>query len=196
MKSFLFSLVFASIIGLNAQENIVPISKDIIYLEGGGNSMVYSINYERIFFIKNNFQLSGRLGVGIYSMPAGYYNPLTQGFVWMPPNATYAIPMEANFVFGRKRGKFELGLGYTHFVNSFPVMREDVNGMPYIETYTRYQGGVGLSCLYRYEKLDGGFFLKAGLTGVFMFGTDPNVPDFAGFPWPKLVLGYKFKRCK
>ncbi len=91
----------------NPDEKQIPIKKKLkpwgyknyIYLEIAGNSLVYSINYERSVFNRGIFSLQAR---------AGY------GFV----GTNYAIPVGINVLLGRGTKKFEMG-AYATFENYF-----------------------------------------------------------------------------
>jgi hypothetical protein len=189
---------------IHAQAPVVSITtpspKNILYAELGGNSGIYSINYERIFYQSKNsiFQFSARVGFGWYSMvyknqqngwPVGFSNPTDKGGV----TSYIAIPIEANFSFG-KTHKFVMGAGVTHFISNEPFLDNELR----TDVRTVYRIGLAPSFSYRYEKLGKGFFFQAGITPLFIFNTDPAMSTLITgsksypLPMPKICIGYKF----
>jgi hypothetical protein len=177
-----------------------PTPKNILYAELGGNSGIYSINYERIFYqSKNNiFQFSARIGFGWYSVvyknqasqwPIGFPNPTDKSGV----TSYMAIPIEANFSFG-KTHKFVMGAGITQFISNEPYQDSELR----TDVQTIYRIGLAPSFSYRYEKPGKGFFFQAGITPLFIFNTDPTMSTLITgsknypLPMPKICIGYKF----
>lgn len=126
-----------------------------VFFEGLGNGMFGSLNYDRIFYRKNIFSASFRIGFAMFE---------TGGL----------LPMELNLFWTGKKPAFhtELGFGYT------PLVWADYNMMlAFLRFGFRYQqpkGGlffrVAFTPLYQFEYnyidsysgntgFDGGFFL-------------------------------------
>ena len=51
-----------------AQLEYLPYSKNLFYLEAGGNGGFASINYERLFFTSSNLHFSSRIGLTTYCL--------------------------------------------------------------------------------------------------------------------------------
>ena len=94
------SFMFASL-ACAGQDSITTLKKNAIYLELFGNGISFSINYERIFFEKNNIHLCARIGYG-------YLIPLLGG------KNLSLVPFEVNMLLGEKKKFFEAGLGFTY----------------------------------------------------------------------------------
>jgi len=70
-----------------------------LYLELGGNGLIYSINYERL--LSENFILRGGFGI-------------TPGIIFVEGTFIH-IPFTASYLIGSTTSKLELGLGATYF---------------------------------------------------------------------------------
>lgn len=119
-----------------AEDKPVP-GRNSVYLEGAGNGIIYSINYDHLFSMKKHPKLG--VGVRIGISYGNYDNSLFWG-------SLTTIPAEAYFSYGRKNC-LELGSGYTTiFEGKYPY------GMPTVRLGYRYRG-------------PGGIVLGAGVTG-------------------------------
>lgn len=99
--SFFFCLQsLVSIAQDNTAEKIQhSILKNAIYGEIGGHALVWSLNYERIFYDKGVFAFTGRSGIG-------FTNLYKQTNAWF-------LPFSASLLIGKRSSKFELTGGYT-----------------------------------------------------------------------------------
>jgi len=82
------------------------------YVELGGASMFYSMNYEKFLFKSEYTALVGRVGIG--------YNPLDYTFlnkVYLDRNTVMA-PFSTQFLIGKGKEKFEFGIGFTLLAKS------------------------------------------------------------------------------
>jgi len=82
------------------------------YIELGGASMFYSLNYEKFLFKTEYTALVGRVGIA--------YNPFDYTFlnkVYIDRNTVMA-PFTTQFLFGRGKEKFEVGIGFTLLAKS------------------------------------------------------------------------------
>lgn len=148
----------------------IKISKNTIYLEAFGNGGIYSINYDRIVFSKKLFKISGRVGVSYIPYPLSYTN-------------IFFYPTELNFLCGKKHYG-ELGIGYT------PVFRLYKKNLFKIYDFYSY---TGIRIGYRFQKNEGGFFVRAGLMYVIKLFNDYS--NNKGLPlWFGLGLGYTLKQ--
>jgi hypothetical protein len=99
----------------NAQEehtDFKSIALNNWYIELGGASMFYSMNYEKFLFKSEYTALVGRVGIG--------FNPFDYTFlnkVYLDRNTVMA-PFTTQFLFGKGKEKFELGIGVTLLAKS------------------------------------------------------------------------------
>jgi len=97
-------------ISLKAQDEKPYVEPDGLnnwYIELGGASMFYSLNYEKVLYKGERTGVVGRVGIG--------YNPFDYTFlnkVYLDRNTTMA-PFTGSFLYGRGKEKFEFGAGFT-----------------------------------------------------------------------------------
>ncbi|MFZ1750941.1 MAG: hypothetical protein WAU01_12145 [Saprospiraceae bacterium] len=118
------------------------LSAQAVYVEFLGKGWFYSINYEHHF--------SKRVD--------GWNVQIGAGFL---PTSLVTVPASANYVFGKKNHHLELGLGLT-YINGFIWTDDDKFG-PDIFMHS--------NILYRYQKPEGKYFFKVGLTPLFSDAT-------------------------
>lgn len=143
----------------NKQEaETMALQKNTIYTELGSNGSFYSINFDQIFMATDNFRLSGRIGLGLTNgIFSGDIDPI--------------IPLETNLWWGGNNHYFETGLGITAafgIEETSPSLSQEresgvrfnspVSGKEYKSLYINTRLG------YRYQKPEGGFFFRAGIT--------------------------------
>jgi hypothetical protein len=121
-----------------------------IYLEGGGNGIIYSINYDRRF-TKRLDGLGFRVGAGYF--PMGDYN-LT------------VIPLGINHLVGKNGHFVEAGVNVTvvnsSVKNNNITKKEALFGqIDFGHKTTSLVGGVSMG--YRYQPVDKHFNFRAGL---------------------------------
>lgn len=146
-------------------------AKTAAFIELGGNAGLYSLNIDRIYLYKEKLKLSARLGF------APHFNGIyiEQEYV-----------LENNFILFTNPHHLELGLGAT--------MQRRYNERPnQIDNYFWENIVFGVArCGYRYQKQDDGFFVRAGLTPIFMSkdaeGFHANYFQF----WAGVSLGVSF----
>lgn len=122
-------------------------AKNAAFVELAGNGGLYSLNFDRIYYYKEKVKLSARLGFAIN--PHGIY-----------VEQTYVL--EQNFILFKNPHHIEFGIGAT-MQNQFNESCKTTG--EYLWEKIIYSS---LRCGYRYQKQDDGFFLKAGLTPIFM----------------------------
>ena len=111
--------------------------KNSIYLEGLGNGIFYSLNYDHLFSMKKHPMLGVGIRIGISYGTYEYF---------IGSSALTTLPAEAYFSYGRKNC-LELGAGFTTiFEGKYPY------GLPTVRLGYRYRA-------------PGGFMLGAGVTG-------------------------------
>jgi len=158
------------------------ISKNTIFIEVLGNGIIGSINYDKVMKFRNH-KISYRIGLG--------YLPINSDF-----QKIYSVPIEFNSIHGNEHNiEFGIGATYAYGFNS----DNDPSGNQYsssaIYATLRVFG-------YRYQRIDGGFFLKTGLL-AFMEIVELNFQyknvrknDPPVFPSLGLGIGYTFKTKK
>ena len=200
MKKFFQILFFVLIsFSLFAQQknDSTKIAKNTFFVEGLGNGIGWgSLNYDRILMYKNNFKISGRIG-GIFvprkSMEK-YKIALMDNF--------WSAFFEINAYWGGRRN-FELGTGFSHIYG--------IESGYELQKYGSYRYASSTLFLpirigYRFQKEEGGIFLKIGaifLIKIYEFNPIPpdapeELKDYAGkintaTPWVGLGIGYTLK---
>jgi hypothetical protein len=136
----------------------------------GNVILIGSINYERIFFHKNKFYLTGRWGLG-------YFQDFDIVKIW-------SVPILFNFIYNcNKVLSFEIGTGTTVFMQF--INEEYENGIDPVIT-----GFAGLR-LHRIKEFKG-FTFRIGFTPTY------NIQDTYWFgpktftPWGGFSFGYCF----
>jgi hypothetical protein len=136
-----------------------------IFLEGLGNGLTYSLNYDTRFG-PEAYGLGGRGGVGFIPVDG--------------VNIT-SFPFVLNYLLGQRGHYFEFGIGAT--ILTIGTRSE---GNISRKEFDRATGiGATLSIGYRYQPLDGGLMFRAGLAPI--FDRTGNLPY-----WPQVSLGYAF----
>lgn len=133
------------------QEMMGPSAKNALYVELAGNSLIYSLNYDRRFSNK----ISGRVGL----MRAGVSGV-----------SLTAFPLMVNYLLGSGNHRFEIGAGPQIFLVSVDVPGDGFSGFD--EDATAIAGTATIG--YRYQPTDGGFVFRIGVTPSFsQFGFQP-----------------------
>jgi len=133
-----------------------------VFVEVGGQGLLFTANYDSRFSNRRD-GLGGRVGIGYLASDGD--------------NAT-TIPLSLNYLLGKGKHFFEVGLGATIIAtsgndNSFFF---DGNNSNVIGT---------MSFSYRVQPVDSGFAFRVGLTPI--FNSDFFIPYYGG-----LSLGYTF----
>ena len=109
-----------------------------IYVELGGNSIFYSLNYDYLFSLSENGKLA--VGAGLEYLTMGSYDnsyaPLSKSFLLVTP--------AVNLLLGKKSHHLEVGMSAIYF--SIPSAR------------------IG----YRYQPAKGGFLFRIGYTPIIL----------------------------
>jgi hypothetical protein len=173
----LFLFVSAS----QAQEDhSVGVTKSVmaensIYLELGGNALLYSINFDRMI----SPDMGARIGIGYMGLSTG--TAPTDGPDHNASVSVLLVPATFNFFVSSHDGnhvgssKLELGLG---------VALVDINGDFGGTTFSGAGVGGTATIGYRYQPYDGGFLFRIGFTPVFASSTF--------FPWGGISFGLTF----
>ncbi len=172
---FLLSLVLCSclFIGNSAaaqsDSDSQPRSKKNFYIEGGGNALIFSVNYDARFQ-KRTDGFGYRIGIG--------------GFTSLDLNSggrsLLAVPVQINYLAGKGAHFFEAGLGATYSTDGFWENESIQKKTPILGTIT-----FG----YRYQPVSSGLLIRVGMTPF--FGVKKNIEyhydQATGISWSTLV---------
>ncbi len=155
-------------------------AKNVLYIEGGGPALLYSLNYERTFG-----DFSGRIGLMYFSVSAS--GESSDGSSGGSASAAFlGVPLEVNYLgIGSKKNMLELGIGATIFHAG--------EGASAFGAGSKTSASAGATWVwpnaivgYRYQPPDGGFVFRAGLAPMVAPGL------IAFIPLPYLALGGAF----
>jgi hypothetical protein len=141
------------------------------FIELGGNAGLFSLNIDRIYYYKERLKISARAGF------APHFNGIYIEQIYV---------LENNFILFKNPHHLELGFGAT--------MQRRYNERPNeIDNYFWENILFGAArCGYRYQKQDDGFFVRAGLTPIFMSRDAEGFhPDYFQF-WAGVSIGASF----
>lgn len=144
-------------------------AKNAVFAEIGGKGIVYSLNFDRLFYQKNNLKLSARVGLG--------YIPETRVY-----SSALFVPISLNVMYGKKSNYVEISLGQT--LRLYPSY--NVQGVDYPSYTESPLTFIGLG--YRYQKDQGGLFFTSTLLASFV--QQENTTKFS--PWLGLGIGKSF----
>jgi hypothetical protein len=146
-----------------------------IYVEFGGNALLYSLNYDRLL----SESISGRVGIMYYS-EAG--TSTSSAF------SLTIIPVIVNYLIGSGRSKLELGAGIDILsLSALPIEQEPkLAGFVFIKSGFVWTAVVA----YRYHPLDSGLNFRIGFTPS--IGWAATGADINTLPWLGLSVGYSF----
>ncbi|WP_161888589.1 hypothetical protein [Pontibacter russatus] len=136
------------------------------YIEAGGNSDTYSVNYDRVVYQQRVFKAAVRIGVG------------TNLFFMEGEETVYPIvPVEALALVGRRKKHFEGGLGYTHRFTDNPELLQQM-----------YFARLG----FRYQAPRGGLLVRVAVTPFISPDKDSRTPGVGVVPRLGVSVGKSF----
>jgi hypothetical protein len=145
-------------------------ANNALYVEGLGPGLFYSVDYDRAFG-----DIAARIGVGYVSLGVSDgQSSASASFLSIPITVSY-------LGIGSKKHMFEVGGGVSilHVGAGASGLYVDEKGSG---SATTVLGTVILG--YRMQPVDGGFFLRAGLS--------PLISKYGFLPWPHIGLGATF----
>lgn len=146
-----------------------------VFVEGLGNGIFLSGNFDMRFKPDQNDGLGFRAGIG-----GGVFNDNNDGSTNSFGLLTF--PLSVNYLVGKKRSSFESGIGLTPLINNVSIQSIDN------EFFNRSGLGVSgfLNIGYRFQPINNGFMFRINWSPAF---------NSAGFSprWFGLSLGYSFK---
>jgi hypothetical protein len=163
VQLLLYIILFLSFTQIMAQEKKSEFKRaQNIFVELGGQGVLFTANYDSRFSNKRD-GLGGRVGLGYIS--EGGYRATT-------------VPVSLNYLLGKDKHFFEIGLGTTLFITG-----ENNESFTFNDSNSAFVGTMSFS--YRLQPIDHGFSFRAGLTPI--FNKDFFIPYYAG-----LSIGYSF----
>nr|WP_245402716.1 hypothetical protein [Pontibacter sp. E15-1] len=136
------------------------------YIEAGGNSDTYAVNYDRVVYQQKKFKAAIRAGIG------------TNLFFLSGEPAVYpVVPVEAMALLGNRRKHFEGGLGYTHRFTDDPELLQHM-----------YFARLG----FRYQVPRGGLLVRVAVTPFISPNPDSRIPGTGVVPRLGFSVGRSF----
>lgn len=135
------------------KETKVFTAKNALYVEFGGTSGRYAVNYSRIVHQKGKLKLNVSAGFAMW------HNTIDSKTTWLP-----VVPLEFSALYGKSNHHLEAGVGFTSFLDQ--GVKLDLGTY---ESSTKIVFGAILPFRlgYRYQKPEGGFFYRIGYTPFF-----------------------------
>jgi hypothetical protein len=131
-------------------------AKNAIYLELGGSSGRYAVNYSKIFHQKGKLKLNASAG---FSMWRDQLNDFKT--IWLP-----VIPLEVSALYGKSNHHLEMGFGVTSFLGRTLDFNSETLEL---EDKVVFGAFIPVRIGYRYQKPEGGFFFRFGYTPIIDF---------------------------
>jgi hypothetical protein len=171
-------LLFALPFHAEAQNTSATFSaRNAVYVEFGGASGRYAVNYSKIFHQKGKLKLNASAGFSMWRNKISDFNT-----IWLP-----VIPLEVTAFYGKSNHHLELGLGFTSYLDR--TLDFDSETLE-IDDKVVFGAAIPLRVGYRYQKPEGGFFFRVGYTPFFSVpvgGREDwvSTPIFAGVSFGK-----------
>ena len=150
--------------------------KNAAYIELAGNGIIYSVNYDRVIPLSNQFKLAPRVGIALLptSKNSDYSNLI--------------LPIEINPLWAKNKeskNHFEFGVG----LNLVTVKIQFVND----PSETIYLAKVTTGRLgFRHQKPTGGFMYRVGLVLPIAEDNNAKIKDLKRNYFGGISLGYTF----
>lgn len=158
-KAFISVLILTFAISLGATAQTEPgtfTAKKGVYLEVGGSSGFYAINYSKIFHQKGKLKLSASAGFSMWR-----HEKLDSRTTWLP-----TVPLEMTAFYGKSNHHLEMGIGFTPYLGTSLDLVSETIGYRDIVVIDAF---IPLRVGYRYQKPEGGFFFRLGYTPIIDF---------------------------
>ncbi|MCH7413640.1 hypothetical protein MM213_09100 [Belliella sp. R4-6] len=170
---------------LYAQEEAdIFTAKNSVYVELGGNSLFYSLNYSRILHQHDRLKISGSAGFSFFKQSGGdqisgvspYWSPL--------------LPVEITAFWGRSCHHLEVGTGGTFYSSRTLEFNPDASSN--FQENKSLEAIIPLRIGYRYQQPKGGFFFRVGYTPGFNLSFSSQNPVEFHPLWGGISLGKSF----
>lgn len=148
-------------------------ARNVVFVEGLGNGIVYSVNYER--FLSDVISLR----VGFSWLPVTVFSTSQERSI---------LPISVNYFLGQGEHRCELGVGLTVMYSirryrpdpMIPIIPDDPSF--YLQAYPTARLG------YRFQPMNGGFVFGVTFTPILVLDT----PYTTFQPWGGISLGWGF----
>ena len=188
MKKLLFFFLLICCHALVIAGNGIDLNrKNAVYFEGGGSGFLGSLNYERIFYIKDKPRFCARIGLAIHP----------DAIIGIADAEKFFLtPLGVSILAGEEKNFFEAGLNWTHDYNTYKSYVYKDNGSYEVDTYHDDYFFIYLG--YRYHSKSG-FLFRAAATPAFSYRTDTHQTasekgdkKLEAVLWAGVSLGYVF----
>ena len=132
------------------QNDSAFLSKNTIYIDLSSRGAYYSVNYDRIFYKRNNENFSYRIGFTILE-------------------DVIALPLGVNLFVGRNNSYVEFGVTVMPYMDKY---KSFLSSNDLSDKYLYIIPAIG----YRFQKQNGGLFFKAGVSPMIIL--DPPSSNF------------------
>ncbi|MBQ7422872.1 MAG: hypothetical protein IJV27_12140 [Prevotella sp.] len=156
-----------------------------VYAEAFGASTMVGVNYDSRF--KGNKGWGYRVGLSYaYSRHTFFLSDTIKGV---------AVPLEINYLFGKRKSKFELGAGVSlgYYKENYDYIEFTHEDGIYAKTTPKSRKSFGYFVFfdigYRFQPIKG-FDFRVGITPSFNFGDKRGITRAWGLPY--LSFGYAF----
>lgn len=152
------------------------LKRNSVYIELAGNGIIYSVNYDRVIPLSNQFKLAPRVGIALLptSKDSDYSNLI--------------LPIEINALWAKNKeskNHFEFGVG----LNLVTVKIQFIND----PSETIYLAKVTTGRLgFRHQKPKGGFMYRVGLVLPIAEDNNAKIKDLKRNYFGGISLGYTF----
>lgn len=168
-------------------------SRNTFYVSAGGQGVLYSVNFDRAWYIGKS-KMSVSIGGGYIPV----IEPEASSSTLAPK---ISVPVQWNWFHG-ERSMMEHGLGLSMLSGWNAVGDADETGRAHSTSLTAFLKPIG----YRYQANGNGIFIRAYALVAFkliefnpawkeLLATHPEY-DYNIFPWVGLDIGYSFKSSK
>lgn len=181
MKNLYLFVLCCFVFNMVRAQEAVPLKKNSVYFEAGGNALFYSLNYDRLIPVSPNIKIAPRVGLSYLPYDGG--TTFKNLIIPVELNVLYAKnPESKNFVEGG------LGLTFIEFVNGF----RDANRK---DPVSKFANTTTLRAGFRHQKPTGGLMYRAGILVPIARNdfADLKAGDDIFFKvWAGFSLGYTF----
>lgn len=154
----LFAISVSNPFSVKAQKIVEKFTaRNGLYLEAGGSSGRYAVNYSRIIHQKGKLKFNASVGFSMWRSSIDFKSYTSTK--WLP-----ALPMEFTGFYGRGNHHLELGFGLISYLDQ--GIDPDPNTFKLDENMV-FGANISTRIGYRYQKPEGGLFFRVGYTPFF-----------------------------
>ena len=175
INTFLLLIIISEVVSAQKPGNFHLYDKNTFYVEILGNTGSLSLNYDRLLYQSPQIKIAGRIG-----------------YAYLPVKfPIQGIPFEISVLAsGMGNHHFELGTGVSYIkgLEHHYIIRDFAENKEYISESLFIPFRIG----YRYQRQDGGLFVKAGLVPLVSIYDFEKYYTKKSYVWLGLGLGYSF----